>query len=158
MVRRMVDYQTVSIVLTGIGLIIALTYYALQIRNQNRTRQAQLFMQIYNRFNEVELTSKYDEILLKTEWKDYENERSIIGSLAAFFEGIGVLVEQDLVDIRLVSRLISTNVIYFWEKVEPVIKEFRERTENPFAWEYVEWLYNEIKASRPQRQPMYLKE
>ena len=36
----MVDYQAVSIVLTGIGLIIALTYYALQIRNQNKTRTA----------------------------------------------------------------------------------------------------------------------
>ena len=58
------------------------------------------FMQIYNRFNEVELTSKYNEILLKTEWKEYEEERSTIGSLAAFFEGIGVLVEQGLVDIR----------------------------------------------------------
>lgn len=31
----MVDYQTISIVLTGIGLMLALTYYALQIRNQN---------------------------------------------------------------------------------------------------------------------------
>ncbi len=65
----MVNYQTLSIVLTGIGLIIALTYYSLQIRNQNKTRQAQLFMQIYNRWTDPTFQENYLEVTNR-EWED----------------------------------------------------------------------------------------
>jgi len=60
----MVDYQAISIVLTGIGLMIALTYYALQIRNQNKTRTAQLLMQVYSRLDTPEKVRALQEVFL----------------------------------------------------------------------------------------------
>lgn len=75
----MVDYQTISIVLTGIGLMIALIYYALQIRNQNRTRQAQLYMNLFQEISSQRWQMKY-VTLLNQEWEDYDDFEQKYGS------------------------------------------------------------------------------
>ena len=165
----MVTVETISIAFTGLSISIAAFYYIGTLRNANRmreltiksqenaleTRQAQLFIQLFNRFNDANFYSKYDESVNRSEWKEYEQERETIGLVAAFFEGIGVLVEQKLVNINLVSKLMSTNIMAFWENVEPVIREYRDRNQNPYAWEYVEWLYDNIKLKRLERKPIY---
>lgn len=68
----MVDYQTISIVLTGLGLMIALIYYSMQIRNQNKTRQAQLFMQIYDRWLDPDFLRYYVRSY-KMEYEDLDD-------------------------------------------------------------------------------------
>ena len=44
----MIQIEYLPIVLTGIGIIVSILYYAMVLRNQNTTRQAQLLMQINN--------------------------------------------------------------------------------------------------------------
>jgi len=53
------------------GVIAGFSYYVLTVRNQNRTRQAQLFMQMYNRWNTLELRTQFD-IVMNADWNDYE--------------------------------------------------------------------------------------
>jgi hypothetical protein len=72
------------------------------------------------------------------------------GSVAAFFEGIGVLVYQNLIDVELVAELMSRHVIRFWEKMEPISKEMRRRLNLPRVDEKIEYLYDEMKK-REQR-------
>ena len=43
----MVDTQTILQFIPAVSLSIAAIYYMLILRNQNRTRQAQLFMQLF---------------------------------------------------------------------------------------------------------------
>ena len=106
----MVDYQILSIVLTGIGMIIALTYYALQIRNQNRTRQAQLLMNLYEVYRSPEFRARVNTVLLQ-EWTDPDDFWERYGldnkngeawtnwqSVAGFFHGIGFLPFLDVAD------------------------------------------------------------
>ena len=157
----MVDYQTISIMLTGIGMIIALTYYSLQIRNQNKTRQAQLFMQIFNRFQEVEFRLNFNEVLLR-EWEDYDDYDSKYGrvtnpkaqavssSIGLFFEGLGVILKQGLIDIEVVSQLMSSPVWFYWEKMSPIFMEMRRRMNHPEAMLYAEYLYDEIVKREKQ--------
>ena len=38
MVREIATLETLSILITSVGMIMALTYYTLTIRNQNKTR------------------------------------------------------------------------------------------------------------------------
>ncbi len=156
----MVDYGTLSMVLTGIGLIVAITYYSLQIRNQNTTRQAQLFMQTYNKFTDREFQRNFQEIVFQWEWDDYDDfwekygpetnseESSKRGSVLSYFEGLGVFVEQGLIDIELVSRLCSGNIVRCWEKFGPLLEEYTRRSGSPYHYEYMGWLYNELKTKR----------
>jgi hypothetical protein len=55
----MVQIEYLPIVLTGIGIIVSILYYTSVLRNANKTqqqqldtRQAQLFMQMYNKWGD----------------------------------------------------------------------------------------------------------
>jgi len=160
----MVDYQTLSIVLTGIGLIIALAYYAFQIRNQNRTRQAQLFMQLYDRWLEVEFKQLQREVS-EMSWVDYDDFLRKYGpqsnpeaydkirSLGAYYEGIGVLVNRKLIEPSMVDDLMSNSIISHWEQLESVIKEERRDLNYPQAAEWFEYLYYVIRQIAERQHP-----
>jgi hypothetical protein len=162
------EVQTVSIVLTGLSVSMAAIYYTLTLRNTNRTRQAQLFMQIYSRFDDPDWMVNWGQVVRQWDWEDYEDwyskyspEMDIeaaaqYGSVAAYFEGIGVLVYKRLIDVDIVADLMSRNITIFWEKMGPIIKERRKRYESEYVWEWNEWLYNEVKKRKPRRKPAYL--
>jgi len=46
----------------------------------------------------------------------------------------------------------ATDIMTYWEKMEPVANTIRERY-SPFFTEYVEYLYNEVKAVYEQQHP-----
>jgi hypothetical protein len=160
----MVDYQSLSIVLTGIGIIIALTYYALQIRNQNKTRQSQIFMQIHSRWYDKEFWGQWREIS-SAEWEDYDdyNEKfsfyanpdfgDKLLAISTFFAGMGVMVHRGMIDPGIVDDLVSGVLIRFWEKYRPIYLEIRVRRNWPQYGEWIEYLYNRIKPIAEQQHP-----
>jgi hypothetical protein len=58
-------------------------------------------------------------------------------------ERVGVLLKNGLLDISLVSQLMT--VTDFWEKMKPVIAGIRKEENNQNYYEYFEYLYNEAK-------------
>jgi hypothetical protein len=164
----MVEF-TVPLVLDIIrtaGILVGIVYYLIIMRNSQRnqqiqleTRQAQLFMQIYNRFSDREMTRMQFEFM-SWEWEDYDDwERkyesnvdalSLRASLGAYYEGIGVLIKMGLIDPTLVDNLMSTPILLYWRKFEPVI---RRRSGYPQRAEYQEYLYNQILAIAEKQHP-----
>jgi hypothetical protein len=149
----MVDYQTISIVLTGIGMIIALTYYGLQIRNQNRTRQAQLFMQTYNRWTQPDFIDALMWLRTQEKWTNFDDHNEAMNDITnsrntllfvTYFEGVGVLVKEGLIDIRLVAELMTGIVTQFWDKYALIIDEGRRRLGYPRWFSETEYLYKEL--------------
>jgi hypothetical protein len=150
----MVDYQTISIVLTGIGLMIALIYYGLQIRNQNRTRQAQLFMQMYDRWSDdtrglnvrsVVNTklSGFNEYLEK--YQSDENFKEALDALFGFYEGLGVIVKERYMDIRLVALMWAGMTRRFYENiVDPIIDGAIEYWNAPRVWSETVYVCKEL--------------
>jgi len=154
--------QTIGILLTGLTVSIAAIYYTLTLRYTRRnqdlqleTRQAQLFMQIFNRFQEVEFRINFNDVLAR-EWEDYDGYVRKYGrltnpeaqarsaSIGLFFEGLGVLLKQDLLDIDIVGELMSSPVRLYWEKMSPIIMGMRDRMNREGAMESAEYLYDEI--------------
>ena len=66
--------------------------------------------------------------------------------------GIGVLVEQRLIDIELVDRLLHNTTIYFWEKMRPIFTDSRKRQppDHQPLYDSAEYLYNMIKQRAQQ--------
>jgi len=163
---NMVDVQTIGVLVTATSLTVAAIYYMFTLRMNQRnmkaslqTRQAQLLMQIYQRFSETDfmikfLTTRTREIKNYDDFTKIYSERdnveltSQLGSLFAYFEGIGVLVEEKLIDPRLVANLMSGNIILFWEKYGPFLLEYRRRRNSPREWNKTEYLYGEMKKIR----------
>jgi len=137
-------------------MIIALTYYGLQIRNQSRTRQAQMFMQLYNRyqdnfqahgFNMYEIFNKklsgYDEYLEK--YQSDENFKLAMDRFLPFYEGLGVMVKEGYLSIRLVALMWAGVTRMFYEYIlEPIVEEGREQTKYPRLWSETEWLCKKL--------------
>jgi len=154
--------QTIGILLTALTVSIAAIYYTLTLRYTRRnqelqleTRQAQLFMQIYNRFQEVEFRNNFNDVLTR-EWEDYDDyvrkygrftnptAQAIAASIGLFFDGIGVLLKKGLLDVDIVGELMSTPVRLYWDKMNPVWAGMRERMKRESVMDNVEYLYNEI--------------
>jgi ferric iron reductase protein FhuF len=98
-------------------------------------------------------------------WKDFEEwwqkygpetnveENASFVSVIRYYEGVGVLVKKGLIDLNLVGELMSSHVIRFWEKLEPVFKEIRERLNWPEVFQEFEYLYNEIITIVEEQHP-----
>ena len=76
----MFDISSVSAVVASIGVLIGVTFAYLEVRTLVRqretdieTRQAQLFMQIYDYFHSEKFLSAQAEILFRWKWKNYDD-------------------------------------------------------------------------------------
>ena len=151
----MVSLEVVAILLSGISISASLFYYATVLRNQNETRQAQLFMNIIEVYTAKEYRRDVGN-LLSWEWTDHDDYMNkygsrtnvedfiVFNSAQQWLEGIGVLVRRGLIDPELVFDLMYGWVILFWEKFLPVFKVFREE-HGPKMVEDLEYLYDEMK-------------
>ena len=154
--------ESIPYVLTGIGIIVSIIYYTSVLRNANKTqqmqletRQATLFMNVYNRWD-VDMANAFHEVMI-WEWDDFddfmekygwvknrEKYTATAGKLTGYFEGIGVLVKEEYVNIRLIA-LMSTGVTkMFWEKMSPFVLEARVKLDIPVFMSETEYLYQEL--------------
>ena len=155
----MIQIEYLALILTGIGIIVSILYYANVLRNADRTRQTQLFMQFYNAWLDTDFYTEMIEIAFLWEFEDYEdfmNKYWMTSNLEAFakwgraqnyLEGMGVLMKRGLLDPSLMDDLQSGYIITMWEKYEPIIYEIRVRMNQPQFGEFFEYLYSEIRKT-----------
>lgn len=158
----MVDVD-LSIIFAGLSIAASILYYASVLRNQNRTRQTQLFMNLFTQIRSKDFVRDTRE-LSSWQWKDFNDFRSKYGSradkeastlfhsTANFFDGIGVLVSHNELNPKLVEELMSSWIIWFWEKFGDIIKEYRT-VSYPQYLVSVEYLYHKIKPIATKEHP-----
>jgi hypothetical protein len=155
----LVDYSTLSIVFTGLSISIAAFYYIMTLRNTQRnqqlqleTRQAQMFMGIYNQLNQADFINAW-MAFMEMEWSNYEELKLIqddselgryLWVIGMFYEGLGVLVKNNLVPIKLVAETITGMTRMYWEKFIPIVEEGRIELNLPRWYSETEYLYNEL--------------
>ena len=171
------EIQAAYYMVAATGVLIAAVFYMLNLRISRRnqeltlkaleqsakaqqqaaeTRQAQLFMQVFNRFHEEEFWRAY-YFVMGRDWKtfeDWDRDRSdpIIGprriSVATYLEGVGSLVRRGLLSPDLVATILGGTTVMWWNKQAEFIREFRVRASYPQYGEGVEYLYNEMMKLR----------
>jgi phosphomannomutase len=166
-VSIVVDITEISAMVAAAGVMVGVVYYILEMRHQSKVRQTDLVMRLYSiygspEFQEAWARTSYLEFEKLKNLEDFEKkfpaveERIAVGrdlqSQAIFFEGIGVLLHKKLIDIELVDDLLSTSILYFWNKAEPIVKIMREINKRPQVFEWFEYLYNEMKKREQQLQ------
>ena len=128
------------------------------------TRQAQLFMQIYSTWSSSEII-KIRRELETWVWTDYDdwvkkygktNNPAAFSSfqkLAAWYEGIGVLIKRKLIDPTFVDDLMSGATLWGWETFGSIVREHRVRDNKPYYYEFWEYLYDEVSAIAHKQHP-----
>ena len=150
----MLDIPSISAVVVAIGVIVGLGFTVLELRNLVKQRQTDLAMRLYQHFGTKEFMNSWWQITTREEkeYKEYVKKHGGAEFLqvGAFFEGIGILLHRKLVDIDVVRDLFSESIKLIWEKNESILKEMVDERNIPEAWQWFEYLYNEMQK-REQR-------
>ena len=156
--------QTVSILVTSAGLLVAALYYVLQIRHQTKIRQTDLVMRLYSTWGSKEFRDMLMEDL-NLQFKDYEDfvkkygpwlskgpAQTAISAIAMYFGGIGFLLYKKIIDVDFIYNLIGfLPVKLHWEKMKPIVSGLREQYNSPSMFGWFEYLYNEMKKYAQQQ-------
>ena len=151
-----------------LGILVGIIYYITIMRNAQRTRemsleaqemaletrQAQMFMQVYNESHNdpsfIEAVLRINELDIRT-YEEFvkvrvnEDDKKAIARVGMFYEGLGVLVKEGYVSIRLVALLITGMTRQWWESIyKSWIEEGREINDFPRWMSEAEYLYDEL--------------
>ena len=145
--------QAVSYTAAALGVCFAAVYYVMVLRHQKKTRQAQMFMNIYDKMMSKDFMSDWDKVVMSPwstwdEWKgmydgdDEFHEAEL--STQGFYEGVGVLVREGLLPIRMVALLMCGMTRRYWERHMVMIEEGRRWTGHRRWYSEAEYLYDEL--------------
>ena len=167
-----VTLQMVRDVVAIFGVIAGFTYYVLTVRNSQRTqrqqletRQAQLFMQLYSLYDTKDFMEDYAKVSYIFQYEDLADWQQKYGvhtnlpayaswaRIGRYFDGVGILVKKNMIDVNLVTELLREPVIYSWENMRPWVYEMRDEMDTPEVWENFEYLYEEVRKRHPQTTP-----
>ena len=170
-----ITYQMVLSTIQTLSLVVGVIYYITIMRNSQKTReltlesqelarkaqeqsletrQAQMFMQIYNESHNdplfIDAMLKVMELEIHTyeEWqkvRENEDDKKAIARVGMFYEGLGVLVKEGYVSIRLVALLSTGLTRRWWERIlKSWIEEGREKNNFKRWYSESEFLYDEL--------------
>ena len=161
----MVDIQTVSIAISSASVVAGIVYYAFQLRHQTKLRQTDLIMRLYSTLGSKEFFESLTKFMMM-EFEDYDDymkkyapsptgfsekpEVMAYGTVGIFYNGVGILLLEKLIDANLTARLFRNAVVYTWEKMKPIIEGYRKEGHPQLFAEY-EYLYNEMKKREQQQ-------
>lgn len=162
----MIDLQTVLTYLTLVSIPIGVLYHIMTINNQSRnqkhaqeTRQAQLYMQLYSFYDNKEFLKDYGNTTTNLKFKDaedwwskYSPEHDIESYSAwlrvgRFFDGVGILLEKELIEKDLIYKLLGDVIQGSWEGTSDDtgmgrwLQDTRNMWNRPKLWKHYEDLY-----------------
>jgi len=158
----MVTLDQVIYVLPLLGIAVSILYYAMVLRNSNRTRAAQLFMSLHNEMVKVEGMVRFLDTMYM-EWDDYADFERKYGSdnnpkayaqrlsLWNSFNNYGVLLKKGLIDPEMIYDAAGAVIIMSWEKWQPIIIEQRARYFGPNYFEHWEHLATIMRSTQKRR-------
>jgi hypothetical protein len=148
----MIDISTVASIITTISIVVGIVFTILEIRHLAQTRKTEVIMKIYERFGTREIveainrvgSAKFENIT------DYKKKYGFtdVTLIAELFEGIGVLLEQNLIDIKMVDSLFGPTINLLWVRMKPVLYAMREGLKEPFFFSHYEYLISRLNAYR----------
>jgi hypothetical protein len=153
----MVDVQTISIAIASASVVAGVIYYVLQIRHQDKIRHLDLFMRIYSTWGSEDMLNAHRRFMvLKVEnYDSFVKEHGSVTEISQlytdidrigwFFNLMGFLVKEKIVNIKLVDELLGYWVMKNWETIKPLVYGWRKQYNIPESYQWFEYLYNEMK-------------
>jgi hypothetical protein len=163
---ELAEIQAAYYMVAATGVLVAAIYYIFNMRATLQTRQALLFTQYLNNMDRA-YWDKFEEIRIKWQWTDYDDFISKYGPDANPdewlnlmytlypFEQLGILMKQGVFDPPMMYHQLGSFIIGLWEKVEPVLNEYRKRNDAGKLNEYTEDFYYVMKEMHSKDKAAY---
>jgi hypothetical protein len=109
-------------------------------------------MKIYDKFGTKEMVEAVNRVgAAKFEnLKDYQDKYGFtdVSEVAVLFDGVGVLLEQGLIDIKMADYLFGPTLNILWVRMQPVIYAMRKGLNEPAFFTHYEYLVRRLDACR----------
>ena len=155
----MVDITEISAMVAAAGVLVGVVLTVLQLRTFVKDRHVDLVFRMNPWLNVS--GSELTDAIAKTwslEYKDYDDfverygqfpsERPELKALQIvmnLFEGVGLLVKSNLLNINLAWNSWGGSCFLAWEKMKPWVEGLRRQFDMPELYCDFEYLYNEMK-------------
>lgn len=151
----LVNFAELGVLL--VGIVIAL----FQLQGIKETRQAELFMHIYETEKNHENSVRWFK-LDSWEWEDLDDWHRKYGKGASpeiealpyeqfsIYDGLGMLVKEKMVDVNTVFNMMGSGIVIIWYKFETIIRWNRE-TIGACFFEHFEYIANEMIKMKKQK-------
>ena len=151
----MIDIPTATSIVTMASIIVGVVFTILEIRHLNRVRRTDIIMKIYEKFGTKEMVESVNKVGATefTNLKEYREKDGFtsITQVAVLFDGVGVLLEQGLIDMKMVDHLFGPTLNILWVRMKPVIYAMREGLKEPAFFSHYEYLVNRLDSYRKKR-------
>ncbi|HVQ00843.1 MAG TPA: hypothetical protein VMT57_04965 [Candidatus Thermoplasmatota archaeon] len=146
------ELTTISTIVATASIIIGVIFTLLELRHFHRTRKTEIIMKIYDRFSSKEMIEAMNKVgaIQFDNFEEYRKKYGFteVAEIAVLFEGLGVLLEQNLIDIDLVNDLFGPTLDLLWERMQPVIVSMRKGLNQPYFFSHYEYLVDSLNAYR----------
>ena len=157
---NIVDFSIVS---AAIGIIIGMFRGVIELRDIRKTRRAELGMRFYEQLTEKRQHRLWVDVVFKQDFSSHgewlekygpqadPEAASTTFSLLSMYNSAGFLLKEGLVDAGLLfSYLAPITVFRAWKKLEPLVKSWREKNNDPTFYESFEYLYDDTSKRYSQ--------
>lgn len=149
----MVDIPTISVVVAAVSVVVGVIVTMIQLRHMAKTRRTEVVMRLYEQFQSMEMLEAVERSSNLSKFENLDQFQKEYGLLdveriAAFFEGIGALLEQHMININLLDDLLGPSMEGVWKSTKPVIYAMRERFGNPYLFWHFEYLVDRLDSHR----------
>jgi hypothetical protein len=157
----MLDIPSISAIAAALGVLVGVVIAVVELRNLVKQRHTDLVTRLSSdiALDRESLEAFVD--IVEAEFEDYNDFVKRYGKFISknqvpmsfmmmgnFYEQIGVLLRNKLIDASLIDQLFPVSII--WEKTKPLVEGMRKEYHDPGFFEWFEYLYNEMKK-REQR-------
>ena len=114
----MIDLSAVSSIVATASIIVGVVFTILELRHLARVRRTDIIMKIYERFGTKEMVEAINRVGMAEfeNLKDYREKHGFtdVSQVAILFDGLGVLLEQGLIDVKMADRLFGPTLNTLW--------------------------------------------
>ena len=148
----MIDVPTLSAIVVAASVVLGLGFTMLELHRLAQTRRTDIIMRIYDRFGSKEMVEAINSVgRLSSQNLEFPPRMDTLTGatqVATIFEGLGVLLEQNLIDIELLNSLFGPTLVSLWNPIQPIIQGMRKSLNEPFFFSHFEYLYNRLAEYR----------
>jgi hypothetical protein len=147
------DVLTVSAIIAAVSVVVGVIFAVLELRHLAKNRRTDVILRIYERFASKEIVEAIMTIGAPGpgDFDDYVKKNGIVGLVQVLetFDEVGILLEDGLVDIKLVNSLFGPSLNERWEsRMKKYIEGLRKASDQQSFFLHVDYLLERLDGYR----------
>lgn len=151
-------------IFSAIVVIGGIIFAVLQMRQTRQQRRELAAIELFRSFGSPKFAEAYSNVLrfpdglsAKELHENYPGGEKCAMLISTTMENVGVMMFQRIVPAAVVSNLMGSNSVILWRKLEIWVGELREELDNPYMFEWFQWLATTLNGMHDaSSEPAYL--